>query len=335
MFDSPLSASAYEVLGVAPDADDEALKRAYRLRLRATHPDTGGDAAAFIAVQRAWELVGTAAGRATYDRGHGFGAATGPGGRGGAGGAGAAGGGGAGGGSGGDWSGWRTRGSGPADTRPKARMYGHPGGWRRERYLELMREWAGRGVTLEDPYDPALVRSAPVALRAMLADALAEEATARIVGALGIGYTAWHDVAAGGRRAAGDPNEKLDHIVLGPTGLYGILSEDFGAAVNVRRGELIGEAVRGLTPVADLLGRMRVISRAAKVRFSGAIVVLPDEDLPELVTTLGTVRGTPVVAVGRSALANVLRQGVPGARDIGGNELFDVRTRLQATVAFV
>ena len=326
MFDSPLSASAYEVLGVSPGADDEALKRAYRLRLRVTHPDTGGDAAAFIAVQRAWELVGTAAGRAAYDRGHGFGSAGATGAANGSNGADSAG--------GGDWSGWRTRGA-QADTRPKARVYGHPGGWRRERYLELVREWAGRGVEVPDPYDPALVRTAPFALRRMLADALAEEATARVISTLGIGYTAWHDVAAGGRREAGDPDAKLDHIVLGPTGLYGVLSEDFGAAVGVRRGELSGEPVRGLTPVADLLGRMRVVARAAKVKFSGAIVVLPDEDLPQSVVPLGSVRGIPVVAVGRSALANVLRQGVPGARDIGGNELFDVRTRLQATVSFV
>ena len=49
MFDSPLSASAYEVLGVAPDATDEDLRKAYRLRLRQTHPDTGGDAAQFVA----------------------------------------------------------------------------------------------------------------------------------------------------------------------------------------------------------------------------------------------------------------------------------------------
>ena len=326
MFDSPLSASAYEVLGVSPGADDEALKRAYRLRLRVTHPDTGGDAAAFIAVQRAWELVGTSAGRAAYDRGHGFGSAGATGAANGSNGADSAG--------GGDWSGWRTRGA-QADTRPKARVYGHPGGWRRERYLELVREWAGRGVEVPDPYDPALVRTAPFALRRMLADALAEEATARVISTLGIGYTAWHDVAAGGRREVGDPDAKLDHIVLGPTGLYGVLSEDFGAAVGVRRGELSGEPVRGLTPVADLLGRMRVVARAAKVKFSGAIVVLPDEDLPQSVVPLGSVRGIPVVAVGRSALANVLRQGVPGARDIGGNELFDVRTRLQATVSFV
>ncbi|WP_031206780.1 DnaJ domain-containing protein, partial [Microbacterium maritypicum] len=59
MFDSPLSASAYEILDVDPTVDDVELRRAYRLRLRQTHPDTGGDAAMFIQVQRAWELVGT------------------------------------------------------------------------------------------------------------------------------------------------------------------------------------------------------------------------------------------------------------------------------------
>ena len=41
MFDSPLSASAYEILGVDPTVDDGELRRAYRLRLRQTHPDTG------------------------------------------------------------------------------------------------------------------------------------------------------------------------------------------------------------------------------------------------------------------------------------------------------
>ena len=83
MFDSPLSASAYQVLGVEPDVDVEVLRKAYRLRLRQTHPDTGGDAAVFVSVQRAWELVGTPEARAAYDRGHGFGATPPPTGRGG------------------------------------------------------------------------------------------------------------------------------------------------------------------------------------------------------------------------------------------------------------
>lgn len=307
MFDSPLSASAYDVLMVEPEADDETLRKAYRLRLRQTHPDTGGDAALFIQVQRAWELVGTPEARAAYDRGHGFGEAQTP-----------------------EWSGWRPP-AARTDTRPRARSYGHPGGWRRERYLALIREWAGRGVTLEDPYDPALVRSAPHHLRRLLADALAEEATARIVADLGMGYTVWHDVAAAGRGA--DPDAKIDHIVLGPSGLYGVLSEDFGGPVRVRRGEFAGDGVPG-APIAELLASMRAISRAAGVRFSGAIVVLPDEDVLQPVEELGKVRGVRTAVVSRSALATVLRRGIAGARDIGGNEVFDVRTRLQQTVRF-
>jgi hypothetical protein len=307
VFDSPLSASAYEVLAVDPGVDDETLRRAYRLRLRQTHPDTGGDAAVFIQVQRAWELVGTPEARAAYDRGHGFGETAAP-----------------------EWSGWRPP-AARTDTRPRARSYGHPGGWRRERYLTLIREWAGRGVTVEDPYDPALVRSAPVGLRRLLADALAEEATARIVADLGMGYTVWHDVAAAGRDA--DPDAKIDHIVLGPSGLYGVLSEDFGGPVSIRRGEFVGDGVPG-TPIAELLGRMRVVSRAAGVRFSGAIVVLPDEDVLDPIVEIGKVRGVRVAVTSRSALSTVLRRGITGARDIGGNEVFDYRTRLQQTVRF-
>ncbi|MBU4465256.1 MAG: molecular chaperone DnaJ, partial [Actinobacteria bacterium] len=145
-------------------------------------------------------------------------------------------------------------------------------------------------------------------------------------------YTVWHDVAAGGR--SGDPEAKLDHIVLGPSGLYGVLSEDFGGPVRVRRGELIGDDVPG-SPVGELLGRMRVIARSAGVRFGGAIVVLPDDDLLQPIEELGKVRGIPIALVSRSALSTVLRRGVTGAREIGGNEVFDVRTRLQQTVRFV
>ncbi|GAA3668353.1 J domain-containing protein [Microbacterium marinilacus] len=305
MSGGPLSASAYEVLGVEPDVDDEALRRAYRLRLRQTHPDTGGDAAEFVRVQRAWELVGTPADRAAYDRGHGPSAET-------------------------SWSGSADQPSARRDTRPRARSYGHPGGWRRERYLTLIREWAGRGVELADPYAPELVRSAPAEIRRLLADALAEEATARTVADLGMGFTVWHDVAAGD-----DADSKLDHVVLGPSGLHGVESSDFGGEVRFRRGEVIGEAVGARAPVAELLSRMRAVARSARVRFGGAILVLPDDDLPQAVTPLGRVRGVPVAVASRSSLGPLLRAGVPGARPIGGNELFDVRTRLQQSVRFV
>jgi len=304
VFDSPLSASAYEVLGVEVTVTDEALRRAYRLRLRQTHPDTGGDAAQFIQVQRAWDLVGTPDARAAYDRGHGFGQDPAP--------------------RGNDWRAPAAR----TDTRPRARSTGQPGGRRREQFLALIREWAGRGAELPDPYDPALVRSAPIEIRRLLADALAEEATARIVGDLGMGYTVWHDVAAGRH-----PDEKVDHVVLAPSGLYGLLSEDLGGPVRVRRGELVGDAVAG-APIADLIAGIRTIAREARVRFGGAIVVLPDDDVAAPVEQLGKVRGMRTALVARSALANVLRQGIPGTHEIGGNEIFDVRTRLNRAVRF-
>ncbi|MCG7416878.1 DnaJ domain-containing protein [Microbacterium sp. ACRRU] len=307
MFDSPMSLSAYEVLRVDVDIDDEGLRRAYRVRLRETHPDTGGDAALFVQVQRAWELVGTPEARAAYDRGRGYAAS--------------------------EWSGGGTAPT-PSrpDTRPRARAYGQPGGWRRERYLSLIREWVGRGVDITDPYDPALVRSAPPEIRHILADALAEEETARLVADLGMGYTVWHDVFAD--RDGVDPEQKVDHLVLGPSGLYAMLSEDFGGPVGVRRGEISGPNVIG-APVTQLVSRARVIARAAGVRFSGAMVVLPDDAILDAVTELGKVRGTPVALVTRSALTTLLRRGIPGAREVGGTELFDIRTRLQQRVRHV
>ena len=307
VFDSPLSASAYDILQVAVTASDEELRRAYRLRLRHTHPDTGGDAAQFVLVQRAWELVGTAEARAAYDRGHGFAAPS----------------------QAPDFTGYRAP-APPQTSRPGPRSYGHPGGRNRERYLAGIREFAGRGVTLTDPYDPALVRSAPRELKQLLADALAEEATARVLSELGMGYTLWHDVAVPTR--SGHPLV-IDHIVLGPSGLYAVASEDYGTAVRFKRSEVVGDGVPS-APVASLVGAARTLGRLAGVRFGGAILVLPDDDLPETITELGRVKSLPVAVVSPQTLTTMLRRGVAGVPDIGGNEIFDVRTRLQRAVQF-
>ncbi len=190
-----------------PTASYEELRRAFRRALRAAHPDTGGDQVRFVAVQLAWEQVGSPASRSAFDAGRGvrhehvtFTAAA----------------------------------STARTDRPRARAYGHPGGWRREQYLGMIREWAGRGVTVDDPYDPALVRSAPREIRRTLADAIAEESTARTLADLGIGWTVWHDVST----SAAD--RKVDHVVLGSSGLYAFMSEDFGGPVTVRKGELVG-----------------------------------------------------------------------------------------------
>ena len=295
-----MSASPYDVLGVSPSATQDELKRAFRAAMRQTHPDVGGDHARFVAVQLAWERIGTVEARAAFDAGR-----RGP----------------------EQHETFTAQAARPRqDSRPRSRMHGHPGGWRRERYLERMREWVGRGVEMDDPYDPALVRSAPRELRHILADALAEEQTARILADLGIGFTVWHDVATG------HPEDKLDHVVLGPTGLYALLSEDFGGPVRVRRSELIGDAVDGARPMHELAARARTLARQARVKFSGLVVVLPDEALEEPVTELGSVRGARAVAVRSSVLGHFLRSG---AQSIGGNELFDVRTRLQAAIRFV
>jgi hypothetical protein len=314
MPESPLAETPYEVLGVSASASTAELRKAYRRMLRAAHPDTGGSEAQFHAVQRAWERVGTPASRAIYDRGRST-SSTGPTARP----APAS--------SSGETS-WEER---PArqfrDSRPSARSYGHPGGWNREHYLGRLREWVGLGSPIADPYDTALVRSAPRDIRHLLADALAEESSARALSALGIAYTVWHDV----RTDAG----KLDHIVLGPSGLFALLSEDWGGAVKVRRGELIGETLDGERPFHALATRAKSIERPARVRFTALVVVVPDDATEESSTPLGRVKGIPSILVQQSQLPALMRTGLVGEPPIGGNELFDIRTKLQAVVRYV
>ena len=50
-------ASPYEILGVDPDADETEIVDAYRERVKETHPDQGGSAAAFQAVKDAYERI--------------------------------------------------------------------------------------------------------------------------------------------------------------------------------------------------------------------------------------------------------------------------------------
>jgi len=315
-----MSSTPYEVLGVSPTATHEELRKAYRRSLREAHPDTGGTEARFHAVQLAWERVGTPESRAAYDRGAGLAAAAGghmdasaP--------------------SSSAWAAPSERGGASApprrDTRPRARSYGHPGGWRRERYLTLIREWVGRGAELDNPYDPSLVRSAPREIRHILADALAEEATATALSELGIGFTVWHDVATG------PPEQKIDHIVLGPSGLFAVLSEDFGEHVDVRRGELVGPAVGSARPMHSLELRAKAFSKAMKVKFTALVIVVPDDDFDENYEVLGSSRGAATVVAQQSHLPALLRNGLPGSRRTGGTEAFDVRTRLQNGIRFV
>jgi hypothetical protein len=311
MSESPLAANPYEVLGVAPTASDDDLKRAYRRRLRQAHPDTGGSSLEFARLQQAWQRVGTPSARFAYDSGNDSGSGGSAAWMSGAGGAGGA---------------SARRG----DSRPNAKSHGHPGGMYRERYLAMMREWVGRGAELDDPYDPQLVRRAPREIRHTLAAAVAEERTATALASLGMGFTIWHDVVAGP-----GPDDKVDHVVLGPTGLWAVLSEDWGGPVRVKRGDLIGEGLAPGEKPLHLLGmRAKTIARAAKVKFSGLVIVVEDSHAPASMTELGSVRGAQGMLVERSRLVNLLRTGLPGV-GVGGTDLFEVRTRLQGSIRFV
>lgn len=54
---SPAAASAWSLLGLAPGATLAELKRAYRAHALSTHPDRGGNAEQFRAIQRAYERL--------------------------------------------------------------------------------------------------------------------------------------------------------------------------------------------------------------------------------------------------------------------------------------
>lgn len=49
--------SIWDVLGLPPTASPDEVKRAYRKKALETHPDRGGDEAAFREVQRAYEVA--------------------------------------------------------------------------------------------------------------------------------------------------------------------------------------------------------------------------------------------------------------------------------------
>lgn len=320
----PPRATPYQVLGVARDASATELRRAYRRQMRRTHPDLGGAPEDFAAVQRAWEQVGEARARAAYDR---TGGARGASGR-----------------APGSAPSPRVWTSGPtaAQEAGRARSHGHPGGSSRERYLSLLREWVGRGAGLTDPYDETLIARAPAEIRHALADASAEEATAAVLAGLGTGFTIWHDVATetGSQGWAADAGAdtsdpaKIDHIVLGPSGLFALQSEDWGAPVQVRGRDLASAGLdRRARPMAALARRAK-LSRRWRATFSALVIVLPDEAIEERVTVLRR-RGTPRLVVQRSGLDELLRAGYPAGTGMDLDRVFALRSRLQERIRFV
>lgn len=58
----------FAVLGVAPDADLDALRSAYRQRARTLHPDRGGDRDAFHALRESYDTLRNPAARRRWER---------------------------------------------------------------------------------------------------------------------------------------------------------------------------------------------------------------------------------------------------------------------------
>lgn len=60
--------AAFATLGVPTDAEPDAIRRAYRERVKETHPDQGGSQAAFSAVQEAYAVASDHAERPSRER---------------------------------------------------------------------------------------------------------------------------------------------------------------------------------------------------------------------------------------------------------------------------
>jgi hypothetical protein len=316
---------------VPSTASTDELRRAYRRRLRETHPDTGGTAAEFQRVQAAWDRIGTPEARAAYHPAgytttpytpSAYGAQPGS-------------------------PSPRRSAAGSADFgrfgRPsprttaappdRARAYGYPGGWWREQYLDAIGPWSSGTRATTDAYDPDFVAGLPRVIRNLLSAAVAEEATARMLPALGSAYTVWHDVLTDATAGAA---RKIDHIVLGPTGLFAVLSEHWASPLSLQRDEIVGAGLRrGEKPIRSLARRARAFASAKGVVFTALVIVVPDGAAQQPLVVPPRGRRPVTWVVSRSEFAHLLRTGLPGAGVASADDVFTVRSRLQREIRFV
>lgn len=304
---------AYDVLGVASTATEAELKRAYRKLARQTHPDLGGETTSFHLISEAWLVLGEPASRARYDAARA--------------------------------SGRRTSSAHPAWTttsapsrpprhaaadEPKARAHGHPGGADRERYLTLLREWLDAPSLPPNPFAADLLSRVPRELKELYLKARSEERTAVVLGGLDSRYTYWNDLAV-----IGQPGS-IDHLLLGPTGLFAIFSTTWDLPVVVRRGDVVGDDLgRGDRPAKDALRLVRGFEKQANVHVGAIALVIGDH--PDIAQDIEPVRSRPIPTflVPRSHLGAFIRSSAQGAAsDVNAHELFEARERIGRAVLY-
>ncbi|MCU1406530.1 MAG: heat shock protein, partial [Glaciihabitans sp.] len=177
-----------------------------------------------------------------------------------------------------------------------ALSYGRAGGLRRAQYL--MRSGNTADVVPPD-------------VRQFLMTAVAEEEAARVLSSLGVAFTVWHDVATDADGT--HPDQKIDHVVLGPNGVFAVLSADWGARLRLRRGELVGKGLRrGEKPIRTLYRRAQAFARTSGIRFSALVMVVPDDAVSAPLTVVSRRQHCPTLLVRRSWLPDVLHTTVGG-----------------------
>ena len=300
----------YRLLGITPHASEDEKKTAYRSALRRSHPDTGGSAEEFAAVQRAWQLISdqprlpTGSSRVPPKTSS---------------------------------PGWMATPEPPSSpAQVGAKSFGHPGGWFREKYATEIREWIGRGSDPGNVFAPELVERAPRHLQHTLAAALAEEKTAVVLSALGPGNAIWHDVLVSGDRALGAI--KIDHVAVVGSLLWAIQSEDWASTVRVERGDLVGEGIGSRErPAKDLVSWTKKLGKNLGVRFSGCIVVVDETQLESPRQEISTRGRMPCYLIAQTHLVDFLHEQSQTApsRTLVGDDMFPVREKLQAGIQFV
>lgn len=243
--------SLYDVLGVAAASTPEQLKRAYRRMLRQRHPDVGGSADEFRALQSAWAILGDETRRAEYDRraariaddarvppGEGPRVAT----------------------SRREYPSRREARLAEAEPEAEARgaqrlkqeranRRGHPGGSERARYLELLRKWLLDPVPPKAPQRPTRRKSSARFIRRWVGVALRISATVLVVSIAIAAFAFWR---------VGVAPRVEQHWVLAMAIVGGALVV----------GIVAGGVIAGIRTATDRVHReVRRLNREASVRF--------------------------------------------------------------------